>query len=342
MAKVRKENTDRLLELYYSGRLDDESKEIVQGWLSDSGNRESKEANMAMMFEKIVNGNRKPDEYTRRSLAVIQEELGFTERTSGRSRIPLTKRISFRLTAAAATAAAAVLIGLFILPDRTGTPVPDEFAKTTVITSEQDTTENIVLPDGSVIRPKEATIIAYADNFAENRKVRIDGEAYFIVAHDPEHPFTVEGADVVVTVIGTEFNMKAYESDNYAEVILTTGKIAVVSGDARITLDPAEKATVDRRRHMIERDEIMRGELLRLRGLNLTLEDVSLDEAFRQIGAYYGATINLITNVPDMDGIIVKLDGSASLHEALILLQAVNPVFNYRIDGDTVTITGRQ
>lgn len=341
MTKFRKENTDKLLELYYSGKLDEESREIVQGWLFSDDNRKAKDANIAMLFERIMKEKRKPDDYTLQSLAAMQEELGFADRKIRPTTIPLVRRRSFAFISGVAVAAV-IALGVFVLPDLFRT-TPDQVNIANVtITSEPDSAKDIMLPDGSTVKLKGATTIAHADNFAENRRVTIDGEAYFIVTRDEEHPFTVESTDVMVTVLGTEFNIKAFESDTHAEVILTTGEVRVTSGNASVTLRPAEKAVIDRSRHVIDLDEIGEGELLRLRGINLSLDDVTLDEAFRLIGGYYDVTMKVSTNIPHINGILVSLDDDATLNEALFLLQAVNPVFDYSIEDNMVTITKRK
>lgn len=341
MTKFRKENTDKLLELYYSGKLDDESKEIVQGWLFSDDNRKAKDANIALLFEKIMKEKRKPDDYTYRSLAVLQEELGFTDRRIKPSVIPLVQRRSLAFFYGVAVVAA-IMLGVFIfpkefktMPDRMPEQVP--VAEITV-SAEVETTKDIILPDGSSVKLKGATTITLAENFAENRRVKIDGEAYFIVARDEVHPFIVEGSDVMVTVLGTEFNIRAFESDSYAEVVLTTGKLKVCSGDASVTLNLSERAIINKARHQIDLQEIGEGELLRLRGINLSLNDVTLDEAFRMIGGYFNVTMKVSTNVPDVDGIMINLHDDATLNETLFLLRAVNPVFDYHIEGSEVTI----
>lgn len=206
------------------------------------------------------------------------------------------------------------------------------------ITSEAKTTKDITLPDGSTVKLKGATTIAHAENFAKNRRVKIDGEAYFTVTRDEAHPFTVESNGVTVTVLGTEFNMKAFEADTHAEVVLTTGKVEVTSGDASVTLNPSEMATIDKARQLIDVQDIGEGELLRVRGVSLSLNDVTLDEAFRLIGGYFSVSMKVSENIPDIDGILVNLGDDATLDETLFLLRAVNPVFDYHIEGSEVTI----
>lgn len=259
MKQVIQKNIDKLFGLYYSGRLDDETKEIVQGWLLGDENQEAKDASIAMLFEKTMNSNHKPDEYTRRTLAAMQKELGFTGRKTRSFSAPVAQRKSFRyMLGGMVGAAAVVLAGLFILPS------PQPATREVTMTAESGSGK-VVLPDGSTLTLKGATTITLAENFTQNRQVRIDGEAFFSVVQDEQHPFTVESDDIIVTVLGTEFYMKAYEADTHAEVVLETGEIIVSSGDVNYTCKPYEKATIDKSKHTIDVNEIEESELLKLK-----------------------------------------------------------------------------
>ena len=63
--------------------------------------------------------------------------------------------------------------------------------------------------------------------FRSERKVKLLGEAFFKVAKDAKHPFIVETASIRTTVLGTEFNMKAYADESL--------KITLLSGSIKIT-----------------------------------------------------------------------------------------------------------
>src|SRR5699024_8641799 len=77
-----------------------------------------------------------------------------------------------------------------------------------VTTAEQ---QNIfTLSDGTLISLNEGSQLSVPDKMkAGYRSVTLKGEAYFKVAHDPEHPFVIYANGSTVTVLGTEFNVKA-------------------------------------------------------------------------------------------------------------------------------------
>ena len=92
----------------------------------------------------------------------------------------------------------------------------------------------ITLPDGSKVILNAGTTITYPNAFvSKNREVEINGEAFFEVAHDAEHPFIVKANQINVEVLGTQFNVKAYEEDDWIEVSLSEGKVEVQSKDKK-------------------------------------------------------------------------------------------------------------
>lgn len=69
----------------------------------------------------------------------------------------------------------------------------------------------VALPDGSNVWIHSATSLTYNTNYySKNRNVRLNGEAYFDVAHDKDHPFVVETEGMKITVHGTKFNVESF------------------------------------------------------------------------------------------------------------------------------------
>jgi transmembrane sensor len=93
----------------------------------------------------------------------------------------------------------------------------------------------IILPDGSKVWLNAASSIRYPTVFSgEERKVDVRGEAYFEVKQNPEMPFRVtiyNSAEVVV--LGTQFNVDAYEEEQKIKTTLVEGSISVTSAGAK-------------------------------------------------------------------------------------------------------------
>ncbi|MBR6354945.1 MAG: FecR domain-containing protein, partial [Paludibacteraceae bacterium] len=88
--------------------------------------------------------------------------------------------------------------------------------------------QNFVLSDGSEISLNESSSLTCAENFGKKtREVLFEGEASFSVAKDAERPFIIHTGDFSVTVLGTEFILRAYPTDSIYTLQLTSGKVKV-------------------------------------------------------------------------------------------------------------------
>ena len=98
----------------------------------------------------------------------------------------------------------------------------------TIIISPKGQRTQVVLPDNSKVWLNSNTTIKYPSNFNQkDRKVYIDGEAYFDVTHNLSKPFIVNTTSFAIKVYGTTFNVSAYKGDNTIETTLVKGKISI-------------------------------------------------------------------------------------------------------------------
>jgi transmembrane sensor len=86
--------------------------------------------------------------------------------------------------------------------------------------------ESHALPDGSLVELKEGSRIA-VDFSAEQRQVRLVGEAHFQVARDAARPFVVNAQGVMVRAVGTAFSVRV-DSDE-VQVLVTHGSVHVLT-----------------------------------------------------------------------------------------------------------------
>lgn len=104
----------------------------------------------------------------------------------------------------------------------------------------------LTLPDGTRVWLNADSQLQYPSKFTgSDRKVRLAGEAYFEVHHDPYHPFVVETSYLSTTVLGTEFNVRAYTQKD-ADVVLVNGRVAVglTGSNKQQILAPGQKASL--------------------------------------------------------------------------------------------------
>lgn len=100
----------------------------------------------------------------------------------------------------------------------------------------------LVLSDGTKVWLNSASKLKYPVAFTGGqRKVLLEGEAYFEVAADTAHPFLVETSGMSVTVLGTGFNVMAYPEEMEAAVTLVHGKVGVQTDHRQQILQPDEQ-----------------------------------------------------------------------------------------------------
>ncbi|WP_126246265.1 FecR family protein [Chitinophaga rhizosphaerae] len=143
--------------------------------------------------------------------------------------------------------AAACLAGIFLIRHYTAQPQYPAHE----IVARPGIKSSITLPDGTSVWLNAGSTLTYDEGFGTaNRRIRLVGEAYFDVAAEPELPFVISAPNVEVTVLGTAFNLKAYEGESSVETALLSGSLQVkypIGGkNETVLLKPMEKLKIDR------------------------------------------------------------------------------------------------
>jgi len=99
------------------------------------------------------------------------------------------------------------------------------------------------LPDGSTGWLNSGSKLTYSLPFSENRKVTLEGEAWFDVFHNEKQPFEISAGKSKIRVLGTSFNVSAYNEEKYVEVVLQNGKVEFSdqSQSRDVILKPSER-----------------------------------------------------------------------------------------------------
>ncbi|HEY8783289.1 MAG TPA: FecR family protein [Mucilaginibacter sp.] len=248
-----------------------------------------------------------------------------------------------------------------------------EYALKTALSAKLEVTKTssrakskISLSDGTVITLNSETTLKYPSAFTgKTREVYLDGEAFFDVAKDHQHPFIVHAGKMSVRVLGTAFNIKSYSNDTRSETTLIRGAIEVTLADRpsdRIILKPHEKlilnsATVakrvtDNNLTAVAADSVHTNYVLTnltyLKSNDTTIVETSWvnnklvfkDEAFNEIAnqmeRWYGVKIKFNNDrVKDyrFTGVFEKEDVTQALN-ALKMIET----FNYKYKNETVYI----
>lgn len=121
------------------------------------------------------------------------------------------------------------------------------------------TQTSLILPDGSKVTLNAGSTLSYPTVFTgKERKVFIEGEGFFEVKHDVEHPFVVKANDIYVKVLGTKFNVKAYGEESNIEVTLSEGRVEVSlkNGVSAIQMEPMDQVDFDKMKRIFTKKSV--------------------------------------------------------------------------------------
>ena len=188
----------------------------------------------------------------------------------------------------------------------------------------------LILPDGTKAWLNAASSITYPTAFTEKtRSVKITGEVYFEVKHNPSTPFMVEVAGQTIEDIGTEFNINAYPEEENISTTLINGSIKIVALGETHILIPGQQEIVGGGIARIKNSVDIARVIAWQRG-QFEFNETTLPVIMRQISRWYDVDINFegpISNETFGGGISRNLP----LSDVLKLLEA-NGV-KFRLDG---------
>ncbi len=215
----------------------------------------------------------------------------------------------------------------------------------------------LVLPDSTVVWLNAGSKLTYNENFGtSNRSTSLIGEAFFDVKKS-SIPFTIHANTILIKVLGTAFNVKAYPDEKTTETSLIRGRVEITldkrPGQPPFVLHPNEKLVISNEQDEIKPTIQQKEPMVVWKGLTRTIDSTIIetswvenklifqDESFTEIAhkleRWYGVTIQFkgdeIAN-ERWSGTFT----TETIQEALDALQLATK-FHYTIKGNLITIT---
>jgi len=206
-------------------------------------------------------------------------------------------------------------------------------------------TFKVVLSDGTSVHLNAGTNFKFPVNFlpGQERKVILEGEAYFEVAKDTQRPFLVNANDMDVTVLGTSFNVHSYEG-TATNTVLVEGSVAVQHrehvkerGKPQIII-PGEKATLSG--NVFEINKVDVSAYIGWTEDLLIFNDESFADIVRKIERKYNVDIK--NNYPDLAA--VKFNGKFKEETITDLMDTFKESagFDYHIQDNKIIINKKK
>jgi transmembrane sensor len=194
----------------------------------------------------------------------------------------------------------------------------------------------VVLPDGSRVWLNAASSIRFPTAFkGKDREVELTGEAYFEVAANPKQPFHVRVNDMQVKVLGTCFDVMAYEDEASITTSLLQGAVRVEQGGASDLLKPGQGVSLNRLSGEMKIAPADTDQVVAWKNGLFLFEGVTIDRVMRQLARWYDIEVVY-------DGQMSKhysggFSRNASLEEVLRVLQ-LGVKGRFVLEGKTVRV----
>ncbi|MCK0132003.1 FecR domain-containing protein [Flavobacteriaceae bacterium F08102] len=198
------------------------------------------------------------------------------------------------------------------------------------------------LPDGSKVKLNSGSKIEYPEQFNDSlREVLLSGEAFFDVKKDLTHPFIVKTAYVSTHVLGTSFNIKAYDDENDIAVTLATGKVRINWNEKdTLVLAPSDQARFNKSTKSITKQKIDVDQFLGWKDGILRFDDEKLETALPKLEKWFNVKIKLL-NKKSAKCAFTGIFKDASLQRILENITFVKPTLNFQFtSANEVEISG--
>ena len=236
--KIQKEITTAKLLKYFKGELDQQEARAIESWASESEENEK----TLMSLAKVYNLGQLARTYTEKEVEDAWKKTCARLGVAPRARKPLKRQWVFWSMAVAIALLVAVNLALVLNAPVAGTD------KAIILTSQQGKFVKYTLPDSTVVTMNHNSSLEFPLAFnGDERRVKLNGEGYFDVARDEEKPFIVEtGKEIQIKVLGTEFNLQSFSSDDIVQVSLISGSVEISRNgvaDFSYIMHPSERFT---------------------------------------------------------------------------------------------------
>lgn len=202
---------------------------------------------------------------------------------------------------------------------------------------------SLTLADGTKVWLNSASSLQYPVAFAGNeRKVRITGEAYFevsksLTANSAKQTFLVEANGVTTKVLGTHFNVNAYEDEPEIKVTLLEGIVNVFNNRGAVLLRPGQQARSTVNRQPQKSNDIDVDQVMAWKNENFNFgEGTDLQQIMRQVARWYDVDVEYRGTVhEEFGGSVPRQVTAAQLLEKLEMTGKVK----FKIEGRKVIVS---
>ncbi len=319
--------TGRIILQYLTNRHSQETEEKVRTWLLENKDDPKNEETSFLFWNNLKSG---ATGNTYQSLNRVRTRVNIPN--------PVTKTIFLPAWARIAAILLPILVvaGLFYYYSQSNGP---ELVEIHVPYGEN---KSITLADGSLVNLNSGTTFSYPENFNMNeRKVYLNGEAFFSVTKNAGKPFIVNTTHLSVKVLGTQFDVKAYSTDLRTITTLQTGRVEITTNThQKFVLKPDQQLTLNNKTNNTRLTDVAAEEIIIWMKGKFIFENASFDEIIRTLERHFNVTIEITGTAiaPPEELYTIKFLKNESLDEIFSVLKEIVGNFSYHKNGTKIQL----
>lgn len=215
----------------------------------------------------------------------------------------------------------------------------NQFQPSNIITksTEYGQKMRITLPDGSLVNLNAGSTLSYPEHFSnEERALTLTGEAFFQVMRNEEKPFIVKSQNLTTTVLGTSFNIKAFDSISNS-VAVVSGKVKVENSRQAMILNPNQQTS--QINGTLKMEEVNAKKLVDWTQGVLRFEDATLKNVMKSLERWYGVKFILKNSELEKCKFTGQFQNEKLINVLNVLQEALG--ITYEVKSQDIIITGK-
>lgn len=204
-------------------------------------------------------------------------------------------------------------------------------------------TFKLKLSDGTLVWLNAGSKLRFPSHFSkreEERMVYLEGEAFFEVSENKNHPFIVNTQEVDIKVLGTKFNVSSYDTDENIATTLVEGAVSVYetrSPENEILLSPNFQANYHKFGNSFEKTKVNTDNYTAWMQGRLIIDNLKFSEILQRLERRYA--VKFVNNAVGLENEIYKGEFTDEKIESVLKTISLSTPFRFEINQNIITIS---
>ena len=196
----------------------------------------------------------------------------------------------------------------------------------------------LVLPDGSKVWLNSGSTLRFPTSFVgSERIVELKGEAYFDITKNSKMPFLVRTNNAMdIKVLGTQFNIMAYDDEKNINTTLIEGSVEVLKGLGKTMLKPGQEAVLNKGSGNIKVSIADLEQAIAWKNGYFIFSNENIESIMRKVSRWYNVDVIYQGNLSNKD-FVGTISRNKNVSELLKMLELTGAV-HFSIDGRRITV----